>query len=55
MCLCLGAGRKASAMCLRFAIGAWKLPSANTSSFPVAFVFSVSILWKARRPGLCGT
>ena len=26
-------------MCLRFAIGAWKLPSANTSSFPVAFVF----------------
>ena len=24
-------------MCLRFAIGAWRLPSANTSSFPVAF------------------
>ena len=26
-------------MCLRFAIGAWKLPSANTSSFPVALTF----------------
>ena len=48
VCVCgLGAGRKASAMC--FALRRWsrELPSANTSSFPVALVF----FCKGRRGG----